>query len=131
MLTKSQRLLHAWPQVSRVRSCPLLIVAVQVKAFLKHTNSLREPATRAALQTISNSMAITDGNDKKIGIGVYLFSSLFNHSCQPNCVVSFSGVLLITGPLHFRHAPYCCRTCCSSSCEHASLMLGQSGGCRT
>lgn len=94
MLTQSVRGLHASPQVRPLRSCPRLTVAVQFKAFLKHTNSLREQATRAVLQTISNSMAITDGNDKKIGMGVYLFGSLFNHSCQPNCVVSFAGVLL-------------------------------------
>jgi len=41
-----------------------------------------------------NGFEICDDNMKTYGWGVYLAPSILDHSCQPNCVVSFSGPLL-------------------------------------
>jgi SET and MYND domain-containing protein len=50
-----------------------------------------------------NGFEICDSKMETYGWGVYLAPSVLDHSCQPNCVVSFSGCLLTVealAPVH-------------------------------
>ncbi|XP_068204063.1 histone-lysine N-methyltransferase SMYD3-like isoform X2 [Palaemon carinicauda] len=46
-------------------------------------------------RVIINSFSISDEDQCTIGTGVYLAGSVFDHSCQPNAYVTFTGTKLI------------------------------------
>ncbi|XP_072177068.1 histone-lysine N-methyltransferase SMYD3-like [Diadema setosum] len=43
---------------------------------------------------VCNSFSVCDTDLNSCGVGIYLRSSLLNHSCDPNCVAVFSGITL-------------------------------------
>lgn len=76
-----QQLLHLFYIVCVRLNAPLFR-----RLFFADGNSL--------LQVMSNSFSICDEEMQGIGVGIYGLPSLVNHSCLPNCVVTFDGAAL-------------------------------------
>jgi SET domain len=63
---------------------------MQTKMWQKQPK-LREDVSMAMRRFAPNGFTITDDSGARVGDGLYLYGSLFNHSCRPNCAVSFIG----------------------------------------
>merc|ERR1712136_490365 len=71
-----------------------------------------------AAKVKNNSFAIMDTESHTdVGTGLYLSCNLLNHSCRPNCVVTFTDAVMSVHTIRFVHQKEELRTIYGFDCE--------------
>ncbi len=72
----------------------LLVICADLKQFFKET----APPMKEVLELFGkyriNAFNVSDDVDEIVAMGLYLEASVFDHSCDPNATVSFTGKTL-------------------------------------
>ncbi|TYZ62191.1 hypothetical protein PybrP1_004943 [[Pythium] brassicae (nom. inval.)] len=82
---------HAEAKLQQFREMALLVRSLLPAVDYPTDDALLRDTVQLLCRVNCNAFTISDDACAPVGIGVFPHGALFNHSCAPNCVVSFAG----------------------------------------